>query len=113
MTLTWFTFMILATATFRLTRLVVDDTITQPIRTAIEIRATVKLRNAASTWLEVDQERPWFWRKMYALTSCHWCVSIWMGALVVALWHYQRSWFQFVCYVLALSTVSGLGTRLG
>ena len=113
MTFTWFTLTVLALACYRATRLITEDTVTAGLRKWIELHATTKLANAQSTWLEVDKDAGWLWRRVYALSSCSWCVSIWTGGGIVALSHYQWSWFQFVCYALSLSTLAGWGTRIG
>lgn len=74
-------------AVFRLTRLILDDSITQPIRDAV---------------LEANSP------KMVELFTCPWCMSVWMGIGVVAArtiapkaWNYPRR-------VLAFSAVAAL-----
>lgn len=113
MTLGIVTLVVLALATHRLSRLVVEDTITKAPREYVERKATTKLRNAQSEWLAVNADAKWLWRKIYALTSCHWCVSVWAAGANVALAHYQGSWFKYVAYALAASTLAGWGSRLG
>lgn len=50
-----------ALATYRITRLVVEDTITQPLRDLVE----------SGTWLD-------------RLIECPWCVGVWVGMGVAA-----------------------------
>lgn len=77
-----------ALATFRLTRLVVDD------------RISAKLRNAAVK--RFGQEGLGY------LVGCPWCSSIWIGAgVVVARRVAPKAWAP-VAELLALSAVSGL-----
>lgn len=107
------TLAVLALATYRLARLVVEDTITDAPRKFVQAKATTKLKNAQSEWLEINKDAKWVWRKLYALTSCHWCVSVWASGANIALAHYQGSWFKYVAYALAASTLAGWGTRIG
>ena len=113
MKMTWLNLVILALTTHRATRLVVEDTITEPMRRRIQARATTTQRNANGTWLVTDPEKPWIWRKAYELTACQWCVSVWAGGATVALAHFEGSWFKYAAYALAFSTLAGWGTRIG
>lgn len=89
------TFVVLALATHRLTRLVTTDTIFSKLR---------------------DR----FWRRFppessmlgYLLT-CDWCTSIWTGSLVVISYTIYSSATMLVALILAVSTVAGaLAARL-
>lgn len=86
-----FEFVILALATFRLTRLITRDVITEPIRTRV--------------WKKLPPESS----KIGYLFTCEWCMSIWVASLV------------YVCFIItsvtvillvpfALSAVAGLLT---
>lgn len=75
-----------ALAVFRLTHLVVDDTITQPIRT--------RLLNGPA-W-------------MLPLATCSWCISFWIAGGAVALTCFYPAGWQYPAAVLALSGVAGI-----
>ena len=83
-----------ALATYRLTRLVVSDEITQP---AIEhVSGSVQ-----AAWGKPARE--WFDR----LTSCAWCSSVWIAAgVVTARAVAPRAWAP-VARLLAFSAVAG------
>lgn len=79
-----------ALATFRLTRLVVEDELTSPIREAV--------------WKRYDASDT----KIGYLLTCPWCVSIWVGVGVVAARRIAPSAWEPVAAVLAGSTVTGM-----
>ena len=85
-------------ATYRLTRLVVSDEITQP---AIEHVAGA----VQAAW--GTPAREWFDR----LTSCAWCASVWIAAgVVTARAVAPRAWAP-VARLLAFSAVAGMIAR--
>jgi hypothetical protein len=81
-----------ALATYRLTRLLVIDEISRPARAWLGQRYT-----------------GWF---VY-LTSCIWCMSMWVSGLVVVLLTYFAPYaWSFAASLLAFSAVAGyLGSR--
>lgn len=79
-----------ALATFRITRLVVEDEITSPIREAV--------------WKRYDVSDT----KLGYFLTCPWCVSIWVGAGVVAAHHVAPSVWKPVARTLAASAVTGM-----
>jgi Protein of unknown function (DUF1360) len=46
-------------------------------------------------------------RRLYTLLTCPWCVSIWLGAAVVALTRFAPSAWQYAALALAFSGVAG------
>ena len=79
-----------ALATFRLTRLVIEDEITSPIREAV--------------WKRYDVSDT----KIGYFLTCPWCVSIWVGAGVVAARRIAPSAWEPVAAVFAGSAVTGM-----
>jgi len=77
--------LILALATARLTQLVVDDTITEPVRDAIGARP------GDEAWSNVLDE----------VVNCHACTSVWAGAGILVA--EQTGVGRFLVRVLALS----------
>lgn len=61
-----------AGATARLTRLVVEDTITEPVRVAV-VRGLGGVSAGAARWAA-------------GLLGCQWCASVWVAGGVVAGW---------------------------
>lgn len=82
-------FIIAGLATYRLTRLVVDDEILAPIRNKILNR--------------FDPE----YSKFGYLLTCTWCSSIWVASLVVILGIIIPTVAFYIGLVLALSAVAG------
>lgn len=78
--------LILALASARLTQLVVDDTITEPVRAAVQGKA-----QESAAWAQVDEA-----------VNCHACTSIWAGAGVLTAEH-AGPVGRFLVRVLALS----------
>lgn len=97
-------------ACYRLSRLVTRDTITAPARDWIEARSVIVVGErytsimgapvCASPTRVVDRQPYAFLRD---LTDCPWCVSVWLGPLVLLLPRWVRR-------ALALSAVAGLVT---
>lgn len=85
-----------AVATYRLTRLVVQDDITAPLR--------AKVRHAAMR--QIDS--PGIASKIDTLISCPWCVSMWIaGGVYVARRAAPRAWAPLAA-ILVCSATSGL-----
>lgn len=80
-----------ALATFRITRLLVLDDITEPIRKPVQ------------NWL-LDRHM----RKLYELTSCGWCLGFWVSCgVVTARATAPRLWHP-LALALAYSAVTGI-----
>jgi hypothetical protein len=80
--------LVMSLAAARLTQLVVDDTITEPVREAIEKKA--------------DAGPPsMFWERVNEGVNCHACTSVWAGAGILVA--EQTGVGRFLVRVLALS----------
>lgn len=84
-----FDVLLMAFATFRITRLVVYDKIARWFR-------------------ELFVRDGGFFETVHDLLSCPWCIGIW-GALVVTFCYFVFSWAWFVIFFLALA---GMGSLL-
>jgi hypothetical protein len=87
-------------ATIRLTRLVLDDTITEPLRDAA-MQALIK------TGEENPHLRPVTDKLEYLLT-CPWCVSVYSALLVFALRRVSPQTADIVSAALAASLATGV-----
>lgn len=108
-----------AIATYRLTRLVTADTITEPARDSI-IEASYVVAGRAERareevavvgWSEYamhDDDAP----KLATLVVCRWCASIWLGAGVVVVRRYMPRAWQKVAATLVFSAVAALAAGL-
>ena len=113
MTHAWILFVAYALATYRATRLIVEDTITSWMRDLFRRRGyktLVKTDYMGSVVESSVVTRPGVGRLfawLFQLVSCHWCASLWTGAVVALLAHFEGSWFQFVAFAASFSSVSG------
>lgn len=108
-------------ATARVTRLVTDDTLTQPLRDYLD-------HKAADRWYPADESRPdqlthattapLPWRWAAKLARCTWCAGFWISAALVLLYFglLLQTWpwtdgahaFAYATAVLASSQAVGL-----
>ncbi len=81
----WLYLLVDALATYRITRLITDDLITEPIRAAV-----TRLGEPWASGIE-----------------CPWCVGFWVSCAVVAVsWAFPNQWAP-IATVFALSAVAG------
>lgn len=115
-------FLILTLAVFRLARLVIEDTITEPLRTAVlsrwpgqdvEYEAGDKVRGGV---FQIDgklyaQEPTATGNKVAKLLGCYWCASPYIAAVVVLgfwLWPGPVLWLASVAAVAGLAAIVGV-----
>ena len=119
------TYLLAALFTYRLTRLIVADSITEPIRNRILSRwpsddtlftdewvtdtsgEPQTLSGAAVVWADVGWApmKPSRWGE---LVTCAWCASVYVGALVVLGVVFLPGWFEYVMLAGAVSAITGL-----
>ena len=87
--LNFFTFTILALATFRLSRLITTDVIFEWLRNLV--------------WKRFPPSTTFGY-----LFTCDWCMSIWFGSLVTISYTIVPTATFFVCVPFALSAVAGI-----
>lgn len=92
-----------ALAVFRLTHLIINDSITAPVRDRLIGRAYGRSRDIQGH-LPPIAARP----RMAEFLTCPWCVSPWIAAGVVLLQALAPAVCLIVCAVLAFSAVAGL-----
>lgn len=93
-----------ALAVMRLTRLINDDTVTDPIRVAIARRARDDSRSKA------ERDR---WSTLGYFVGCPWCVSMWLAFATawIPLFHATNPVARYVAVALAVSHVVGVLSR--
>jgi Protein of unknown function (DUF1360) len=101
----WAWLLVDALSVYRLTRLVVADTITEPVRGWVRFQGW----DAGATPRETGRVA----RALFHWMTCAWCVSIWTAALVVVLTFNARGWWGYVALALAFSVVAGLLALVG
>ena len=106
--MTWLEFVLGSLVTFRLTWLIVYDTIAEPFRDWLEDHAdrardtrrdTRRRRIAAVSW-------PW----AATLLTCPWCLSVWLGAAVAV--YIEAGGPTVVLAALAFAAVAGVTANL-
>lgn len=90
-------------AVYRLTVLVVKDTITNPLR---ELAQRPWQREARKIAPRVPSTRGARWW-LSELSTCPWCVSVWIACGVVALTRLAPGAWQYAALVLACSALAG------
>lgn len=97
----WLAVVVFSLAVARVTGLIVQDTITEPIRDRL------------SVWL--DDRPKTLGSFLAALLECPWCVSVWVSAVAVPLiWLYGQQPVMLVpAMALAFSQVTGMIHNLG
>jgi hypothetical protein len=112
MTHSFLLFVIYALCVFRLTHLLVDDKISERPREWLRKKhgELVTRDNLTGNIIsKVPAPKPhsiWSW--LWSISTCSWCASVWIGAVVVIVAYYQSSWFVYVCAAFALSGVAGI-----
>lgn len=97
--------LLMALATFRLTRLIVYDKIARWFR---ELFADVRHYEKDGTkWVEVCPHGSGIRATLYDLLQCPWCIGIW-AALVVMFSYFVFVWAWSVIFFLALAGVGSL-----
>lgn len=86
--MSFLTWLFLTLATFRITRFITTDDLTQPIRHRVE-----KRMGSQSNW--------------FTLINCNWCVGIYITALVFSEYHYLSIVPIWVYAAIAASSVVG------
>jgi hypothetical protein len=98
--------LLMALATFRVTRLIVYDKIARWFR-ELFVQKKVYEKNGEK-WVEVVPYTHGFRHTVYDLLQCPWCIGIWAG-LIVMFFYFVFSWAWSVIFFLALA---GVGTLL-
>lgn len=93
-----------AVAVARVTRLINADTITDPLRVAIERRARDSDRS--------DRERG-RWATLSYFVGCPWCVGMWLALLTTwfPIWLTGLSWWLYPLIAFATSHLVGVCAR--
>ncbi len=104
---TWGEFLILAFASFRLTRLMVFDKITGFIRRPFHREVEEINENGESEiYIEIKGKglRAWIGE----LLSCYWCTGIWCTAILYGLWLIWPLGAEPLIIILAIAGLAGM-----
>lgn len=99
----WFDFILLILASFRLTRLIVYDTITEFIRRPFHQTVEEKLPDGTSEkYIEIKGNGIQYW--IGELLSCHWCTGIWSTVIIYLSF---LLWPSFISPVITILAIAG------
>lgn len=102
-----FDFFLLCLATFRLTRLIVFDSITTFLRRPFhEIVEEMNADGQVETYLNIKGTGLKFW--IGELLSCYWCVGIWAAIFLVVSYTFYFPFIMPVILILAIAGVASL-----
>lgn len=104
--LTWLDLVILVFASFRLTHLIVFDEITSFLRDPF-LTDIYEMDTNGQVVRRTEYKGTGLRRWIGKLLNCHWCVGIWSGALIVAVFLYVPAAFP-VLLVLAIAGVAAV-----
>ncbi|WP_186580755.1 DUF1360 domain-containing protein [Aquibacillus kalidii] len=105
--LSWFTFVLLGLATFRLTRLIVMDDITSFLRAPFhEVEEEEQEDGTIEEVLYIKGKG--VQKFIGELLSCHWCTGVWSAAFIYVFYSMFPYMFFPVIAILAIAAVSSI-----
>lgn len=107
MMISWFTFVLLSFASFRLTRLVVYDKITAFLRAPFLEREIVSLEDG-SMEEQITIKGKGIRYGIGSLLSCYWCVGIWTAAILCVGLYFFNPIFMPIVIILAVAGVAAI-----
>ena len=108
MTHSWSFFIVLALATFRVSRLIALDSITEPVREWLRVKGSLEQVRHTPQGEERRILLVGLWGWLFRLVTCVWCVSIWVAAAIVVMMRFAGGWFEYIAFALALSSIAGI-----
>ncbi|MBT2639245.1 MULTISPECIES: DUF1360 domain-containing protein [unclassified Bacillus (in: firmicutes)] len=103
----WLDLCLLVFASFRLTRLIVYDKITEFLRAPFHDTVVETLEDGSTeTYIEIKGDGLKYW--VGELLSCHWCSGIWSSVFIYAAYELLPQLSMPVIIILAISGISSL-----
>ncbi|MEH7451127.1 DUF1360 domain-containing protein [Gottfriedia acidiceleris] len=104
--ISWIHLVILSLASFRLTHLMVFDTITWFLRKPfVSINTIVDASGRTITHMGIKGSGWRYWAG--ALLTCHWCMGVWCSLAVVALYYFLPIAFPLIL-ILAIAGIASI-----
>ncbi len=99
--------LILVLASFRLTRLVVYDTITEFLRSPFHHTIEEELPDGnIETYIQIKGSGLRYW--IGDLLSCHWCTGIWCSAFIYGCYYFWPVYFMPLFTILAIAALASI-----
>lgn len=102
-----FEFFLLAFASFRLTRLIVFDKITEFLRRPFHETVVETLPDGTvEEYIVIKGKGLQKW--IGELLSCHWCTGVWSAIFLYTLYHFKRELAEPLILILAIAGVAAV-----
>ena len=102
-----FVFLLIGLASFRLTRLIVYDKITEFLRSPFLQEQTEIDENGEEVIYLIPKEKKFF-RFFGELISCHWCTGIWVSTFLVSLYLIYPTIGEIFILVFSIAAVGSI-----
>ncbi|MEH7887067.1 DUF1360 domain-containing protein [Bacillus sp. JJ1609] len=103
----WLDLCLLVFASFRLTRLVVYDTITEFLRAPFHETVVESLEDGKTeTYIEIKGSGIRYW--IGELLSCHWCTGFWCTAIIYAAYEFYPHLSMPLISILAIAGIASI-----
>ncbi|MFB6497917.1 DUF1360 domain-containing protein [Bacillus haynesii] len=104
----WLLFILFSIAVFRLTRLVVFDTIMAPFRSLFheEVEEKNEKTGETETYLVMKGKGVRAW--IGELLSCYWCTGVWCTAFLLVLYAFVPTIAEWLILLLAIAGLAGV-----
>ncbi|MCY8678609.1 DUF1360 domain-containing protein [Bacillus haynesii] len=104
----WFLFILFSIAVFRLTRLIVFDTIMAPFRSLFheEVEEKNEKTGEIETYLVMKGKGVRAW--IGELLSCYWCTGVWCTAFLLIFYVFVPTIAEWLILLLAIAGFAGV-----
>ncbi|NCU18924.1 DUF1360 domain-containing protein [Pallidibacillus pasinlerensis] len=105
--LTVWEFVLIALATFRLTRLIVFDKITEFVRKPF-IEEVEEINEHGEIEFYIETKGSGLRKWIGELLSCHWCTGMWVSIFLILFYLYFPFYAQIAILILAVAAVAAI-----
>jgi hypothetical protein len=103
----FFSFLLISLAAFRLTRLIVFDKITAFIRNPFH-ETVEEVNNDGMVELYIVPKGKGIRKWIGELLSCYWCTGIWSATILLVIMCFFPTIYLYLVYILAISGAAGI-----
>ncbi|WP_416151228.1 DUF1360 domain-containing protein [Salipaludibacillus sp. HK11] len=105
MIFTWFEFILIGLAVFRLTHLFLYDKITEPLRFLFLKEEKIINEEGSDEWIYVAKGRG-LQKFIGEIFNCHWCLSVWISGFILVGFLVLPQVTIYVIYLFAIAAVA-------
>lgn len=103
--MTWLQIILMALAVFRLTHLMIYDTITEKIRLLFLEEKNATNGAGEASWYYEPKGRG-IQRFIGGLLNCHWCLSVWISIFMITGYMVWPIVFTIMIYIFAVAAIA-------